>query len=80
MTLKNLHNVTDVEFVALKVEARVTDFSRIQTSRSFLKNLVSLPDSLEVMDHGPHHSVSVILMRMFYPGVTTCLGARLYHD
>lgn len=28
VTLKYLHNVTDGEFVALKVEARVTDFSR----------------------------------------------------
>lgn len=35
-----------------------------------------------IRGHGlsPHHSVTVTLMRMFYPGVTTCLGARLYHD
>ena len=54
-----LHNVTDLEFVVLKVESpvraliaavyRPPDYS----VRPFLENLLSLLDSLELMEHHP---------------------------
>lgn len=57
--LRYVHNVTDLEFVAVKVEAplraliaavyRPPDYS----VRSFLRNLSSLVDSLEIMDVHP---------------------------
>ncbi|CAI5653237.1 unnamed protein product [Oreochromis niloticus] len=54
-----IHNVTDLEFLALKVEAPVSALIAVvyrppdYTLRPFLKNLVSLLDSLEIMDCHP---------------------------
>ncbi|XP_025759938.1 uncharacterized protein LOC109197979 isoform X1 [Oreochromis niloticus] len=54
-----IHNVTDLEFLALKVEAPVSALIVVvyrppdYTLRPFLKNLVSLLDSLEIMDCHP---------------------------
>ncbi|CAI5661309.1 unnamed protein product [Oreochromis niloticus] len=54
-----IHNVTDLEFLALKLEAPVSALIAVvyrppdYTLRPFLKNLVSLLDSLEIMDCHP---------------------------